>query len=113
MINPWMIYFISAVDGIKIMMTFFSIVFLCVSLVSFMAVLNDNVSPKYPLISLAIFLILSLFSVSIPSSKTLTAMIFLPKIEQSEFGEEAKKLPLNTVKLLNEWIEDLAKEKER
>jgi hypothetical protein len=125
MISPWLVYFVSILDGVSILFTVLGIIGLILSAAFFIIAaynkseaddsFSDNRIEKYESLfsfyhkmfnrffyaSLS-FLVIGAIT---PSTNQMAAVIIIPEIANSQASQELQKLPADLVKLAEKYVE--------
>ena len=116
MITSWDLYWITRLDQIEFFLCLiFFVGALVLIVIAAMSAADNDERPKWALKWMYILLAIGLITIFIPNTKTMVAILFVPKIVNNETVQQ---IPENAAKFidmkLKEWISDLNKsEKEK
>ena len=109
MITSWDLYWITRLDGINTLLTIFFIVGTIVLIVAAACYCAaEEKKPAWALKPVIVIIIIGILATFIPDTKTMVAIVFVPKIVNNETVQQ---IPENAAKFINlklkEWISDL------
>lgn len=113
MISPWVVYFVMMPDNIITVFQILFAVFLFLTFTGFIFVTTEEKDKERAMLSLkndtkklliaAFFGLIALF---IPTTNQMAAILLIPKMANSDFAQQASKLPVDLTKLAEKYILD-------
>ena len=113
MITSWDLYWITRLDGIDLLLCIIFIIGTIILIVSSACYgAAEEKMPKWALKPAILLIVIGIIEAFIPDTKTMIAIMFVPKIVNNETVQQ---IPENAAKFidlkLKEWISDLDKTK--